>query len=99
MYFNAAEERQRAALLLVNGIVYVAYGLFCDFSPFTGWILAFDENSLALVGALDTNPTAAGLANQTTLPDGSGDGVWGAEGALTAPANNSYIYADTGNGP
>jgi hypothetical protein len=47
---------------------------------------------------LDTNPTAAGLANQTTLPDGSGGGVWN-PGALAAPADNSYIYADTGNGP
>jgi hypothetical protein len=99
VHFNAQEERQRAALLLVNGIVYVAYGSFCDFSPFTGWILAFDENSLALVGTLDTNPTAAGLASSTTLPDGSGGGVWGAEGALAAPANNSSIYAVTGNGP
>jgi len=99
VHFNAAEERQRAALLLVNGIVYVAYGSFCDFSPFTGWILAFDENSLALVGTFDTNPTAAGLASPSTLPDGSGGGIWGAEGALAAPANNSMIYAVTGNGP
>jgi putative pyrroloquinoline-quinone-binding quinoprotein len=76
VHFNTAEERQRAALLLVNGIVYVAWGSFCDFAPFTGWILAFDENSLALVGALDTNPTAAGLASPSTLPDGSGGGVW-----------------------
>jgi hypothetical protein len=97
--FNAQEERQRAALLLVNGIVYVAYGSFCDFSPFTGWTLAFDENSLALVGAFNTNPTAAGTASQTTLPDGSGGGVWGAEGALSAQINNAWIYAVTGNGP
>src|SRR6516165_6587932 len=75
VHFNAAEERQRAALLLVNGIVYVAFGSFCDFSPFTGWILAFAENSLALVGTFDTNPTAAGLAiGSTALPDGSGGG-------------------------
>ena len=98
VHFNAAEERQRAALLLVNGIVYVAYGSFCDFSPFTGWILGFDENALGLVGTLDTNPTAAGLASPSTLPDGSGGGVWN-PGALAAPANNSVIYADTGNGP
>jgi hypothetical protein len=84
---------------LVNGIVYVAYASICDFSPFTGWILAFDENSLALVGTFDTNPTAAGLASPSTLPDGSGGGVWGAGGALAAPTNNSVIYAVTGNGP
>ena len=100
VHFNAAEERQRAALLLVNNIVYVAFGSFCDFSPFTGWILAFAENSLALVGTFDTNPTAAGLAiGSTTLPDGSGGGVWGGEGALAAPANNALIYTVTGNGP
>ena len=99
VHFNAAEEKQRAALLLVNGVVYVAFGSICDFSPFTGWILAFDENSLALVGTFDTNPTAAGLASRSTLPDGSGGGVWGAGGALAAPANNSLIYAVTGNGP
>jgi outer membrane protein assembly factor BamB len=96
--FNAAEERQRAALLLLNGIVYVAFGGFCDFPPYTGWILAFDENSLALVGALDTNPTAAGLAGPSTLPDGSGGGVWN-PGALALSTYNSFIYAVTGNGP
>jgi hypothetical protein len=98
VHFNAAEERQRAALLLVNGIVYVAFASFCDDFPFTGWILAFDEKSLALVGRLDTNPTKAGLATQTTLP-GSGGGVWGAGGALSSQKNNAWIYATTGNGP
>jgi PQQ-like domain len=98
VHFNAAEERQRAALLLVNGIVYVAWGSFCDFPPFTGWILAFDENSLALVGTLDTNPTAKGLGSPSTVPDGSGGGVWN-PGALAAPATNSFIFAVTGNGP
>jgi hypothetical protein len=99
VHFNAAEERQRAALLLVNNVVYVAFGSFCDFSPFTGWILAFAENSLALVGTLDINPTAAGLAvGSTTLPDGSGGGVW-SPGALSASLDSSSIFAVTGNGP
>jgi hypothetical protein len=98
VHFNAAEERQRAALLLFNGNVYVAYASFCDFSPFTGWILAFNENSLALVSTLDINPTKARVATgMTTLPDGSGGGVWGAEGALAA--DNTVIFATTGNGP
>jgi outer membrane protein assembly factor BamB len=98
VHFNAAEEKQRSALLLVGGLIYVAWGSFCDFSPFTGWIMAFDESSLSLVGRLDINPTKAGLASGSTLPDGSGGGVWSV-GALSTPTNQSFIYAVTGNGP
>jgi hypothetical protein len=31
-YFNATYQRQRAALLGASGIIYAAFGSFCDFS-------------------------------------------------------------------
>jgi len=46
--FNATVSRQRAALKLGNGNIYVAFSSFCDFLPSTtrGWIMAFNRTTL-----------------------------------------------------
>lgn len=97
--WRANEVRNRAALLLLGNTIYTAWAGFCDMPPYAGWIIAFDESSLAQVGRVDVNPTKAGLVSGSTLPDGSGAGIWGAGGALAAPPNSFYVFASTGNGP
>lgn len=34
--FNAQHQNQRAALLLLNGVVYIAWGSYCDMPPYYG---------------------------------------------------------------
>ena len=53
---------QRAALLLANGKVYVAFGAHQDAPPFQGWLIAFD--------ARDAPPARSGLLHDPRWRDG-----------------------------
>ncbi len=46
--FNATYQRQRPALLLANGSIYVGFGSFCDFAKnlSRGWLLGWTAGSL-----------------------------------------------------
>ena len=48
VHFNATYQKQRPALLLVNGNVYAAFGSFCDLNPkfSRGWLLGWNAASL-----------------------------------------------------
>src|SRR6202011_1563314 len=54
--FDAKQQRGRAGLLLTNGTLYTAWGSFCDFAPFTGWIIAYDEQTLSRTIVFNTDP-------------------------------------------
>jgi len=83
-------------LLLTNGTVYTMWGSFCDFEPFTGWIIAYNERTLAQTIVFNTDPN--GTPSSSDLPDGSGSGVWQAgQPPAVDPAGNLYVA--TGNGP
>jgi len=79
---------QRASLLLDNGRIY--FGFSADDS---GWLLAYDEATLAQKGVFATGPNNDG--NGTYKGDG---GIWmGGSGPIGDGAGNVYIT--TGNGP
>jgi hypothetical protein len=92
--FNPATQRQRAPLLLFNGTIYIGWSSFCDRAPYTGWIMGYNENTLAQTAVLNVNPNGAPIS--THLPDGSGGGIWGGGGLA---ARGSNIYVAIGNGP
>ena len=97
--FNPAQQIQRAALLLTSGNVYAAWAGFCEgVSPYAGWIMAYNEKTLAQTAVLSLNPNGRPVAAGSTLPAGSGAGVWGSGGAL-AGSPFGTIYFATGNGP
>jgi len=79
--FDSAVQNQRAALLLLNGTLYVPYsGHFGDCGGYHGWV----------VGVPIDNPTAAkGYA--TLAPAG---GIWGVSGPST---DGTSIFVATGN--
>ena len=83
--FNTLLANQRASLLLVDGQVFVGFSAHCDIGSFHGWLMSFDENSLAPSGVfIDT-------------PNGYEGGIWGGGSGPAADAAGS-IYATTGNG-
>jgi len=83
--FNPAQYKERAGLLLLNGIVYTAWASHCDIRPYTGWIMGFDENTLAQTSVLNITP------------NGNEAAVW-MSGAGLAADPESYIYFLAGNG-
>jgi hypothetical protein len=91
--FDAATNRQRAALLLANGNVYAAFASFCDIKPGStrGWVLGW---SLDTLRPLPSPPLVDGKAAGATslyLPT-----VW-MSGAGPAADAAGRIYVVTGN--
>jgi Abnormal spindle-like microcephaly-assoc'd, ASPM-SPD-2-Hydin len=85
-YFNALLENQRPALLLLNGIVYIAWGSHGDIGVYHGWLIGYNETTLLPAGAYITTPI-----------DSYG-GIWQSGGGPAADSSGN-IYVTSGNGP
>jgi len=57
--FRAEYQHQRPALLLSNGVLYIAFGSYCDKGPFHGWLFAYDADKLEQRGVFNTTPILA----------------------------------------
>jgi hypothetical protein len=79
---------QRAALLLANGSIFMGFG-----SCHSGWLLSYDENTLAQTGVFNMSPNLNGEG-----PYASAGGVWMGGGGPVADGSGN-IYITTGNGP
>ena len=85
IHFDPQLENQRAGLLLLNGVVYVAWASHGDCGNYHGWIIGFDKTTLATKYIYNTTP------------QGSMGGIWMSAAGLSADANGN-IYASVGNG-
>lgn len=54
--FDAKRYKERAALLLLNGIVYTTWASHCDEGDYTGWIIGYDAASLQQANVLNLTP-------------------------------------------
>jgi uncharacterized protein (TIGR03437 family) len=83
--FDARQHIQRPALLLLNGVVYIAFGSHGDYAPWHGWILGYSTD----------------LQRQTAVfnasPNGWGGSFWNSGRGLSVDAQG-YIYAVSSNG-
>jgi outer membrane protein assembly factor BamB len=84
--FDPKQYEERAALLLLNGVLYTTWTSHCDIDPYTGWVIAYDAGTLAQVNVLNLTPNgqrgaiwmsgggpAADAAGQIYILDGNGD--------------------------
>jgi len=89
--FDAAQYKERSALLLANGTLYLSWASHCDYTPYTGWIMAYDETSLAQTAVFNDEPSADNGGEP-------GDGAfWNSNSGPSADAAGN-IYAMVGNG-
>lgn len=54
--FDPGQYKERPGLLLLNGVVYTAWSSHCDIRPYTGWLIGYDENTLAQTSVLNLTP-------------------------------------------
>jgi hypothetical protein len=83
--FNPAQYEERAALLLLNGVIYTGWTSHCDINPYTGWIIGYSELNLSQTSVLNLTP------------NGSEGSIWQSGGGLAADAQGN-IYALMANG-
>jgi uncharacterized protein (TIGR03437 family) len=83
--FVPLAHKQRAALLLSNGVVYSSWSSNCDEGTYHGWVMAHDASTLAL------------LAFFNDSPDDRGASFWNA-GAGPAADEQGDIYVVSANG-
>ncbi len=91
VYFNALRQMSRPGIDLFGGQVYTFWASHGDQGNYHGWMLRFDENTLALTAALNTSP------------NGGLDGIWQGGGIASIDThldanNNPMFYFETGNG-
>ncbi len=83
--FNPLTQNNRAALLLENGHIVIAWASYCDNGPYQGWVMSYNAYTLLQEAAINM------------APNGSDAGVW-MSGDGVAADGNGYFYFATGNG-
>jgi hypothetical protein len=80
--FAPGQYAERAGLLLLNGVVYTGWTSHCDARPYTGWIMSFDESTLAPVSVLNLTP------------NGNEGSVWMSGAGLAADTSGNIFLLD-----
>jgi hypothetical protein len=82
--FQPTTELQRPGLLLMEGVVYAAFGSDCDITPWQGWVFG-----VSTAGQIK--------ARWVSVASGSGAGIWQSGAGLTSDQAGSMLLS-TGNG-
>ncbi len=83
--FDPKQYEERAALLLVHGVVYTSWASHCDFDPYNGWIIGYSARTLKQTAVLDFTP------------NGEKGSVW-QSGAGPAADAQGNVYLLSANG-
>ncbi len=82
--FDPKQYAERAGLLLLNGNIYLAWTSHCDIQPYTGWVMAYDESTLAQTYVLNVTP------------NGSEGAIWQSGGGLASDGSNIFFLDANG---
>jgi len=80
--FDPKQYKERAALLLLNGIIYTSWASHCDIRPYTGWIMGYSETTLAQTSVLNITP------------NGNEGAIWMAGAGLAADSSGNIYFLD-----
>lgn len=80
--FDPRQYKERAGLLLLNGVVYTAWASHCDIAPYTGWIIGYDAATLGQAAVLNLTP------------NGSEGSIWMSDTAMAADSAGNIYFLD-----
>ena len=80
--FDPGQYAVRAGLLLLNGVIYMGWTSHCDNQPYTGWLMGYNETTLAQTSVLNLTP------------NGSEGAIWMAGSGLAADASGNIYFLD-----
>ena len=79
--FEAPQELQRPALLMMNGVVYAGFGSHCDNSPYEGWVVGI---------------STSGQVTTKWATSAHGGSIWQSGGGLVSDSPGQILFS-TGN--
>jgi hypothetical protein len=82
--FDPRIHLNRPGLLLLNGIIYIAYGSHCDAGAYHGWLLGYSATTLQMVSVYNSTPS------------GNQGAIWQSGSGLTTDGTD--VLAAVGNG-
>lgn len=83
--FDPKQYKERAALLLWNGVIYTTWSSHCDHDPYNGWVIGLSAKTLKRVNAL------------CLTPNGTEAAIWMAgNGPAVDSAGNIYVLLGNG---
>ena len=80
--FEPGNYKERSGLLLLNGVVYLAWASHCDIRPYTGWVMGYDAKTLAQKTIINVTP------------NGNEGAIWGSGAGLTADDADNIFFLD-----
>jgi outer membrane protein assembly factor BamB len=80
--FDPSQYKQRAALMLLNGNIYIGWSSHCDIGPYTGWVMAYSESTLKQTQLLNLTP------------NGSDGSIWMSGGGQAADSSGNIYFFD-----
>jgi hypothetical protein len=83
--FDPSQYAERAALLLLNGNIYMGWTSHCDQGLYTGWVMAYSESTLQQTQLLNVTP------------NGHEGSIWMSGGGMAADSNG-FVYLLDANG-
>jgi hypothetical protein len=83
--FDPKQYKERAALLLLNGVIYTSWASHCDIRPYTAWVIGYSQATLQRLSVLNLTP------------NGNEGAIWGA-GNGPASDSSGNIFFLMGNG-
>ena len=102
--FDPSQYAERAALLLLNGNIYMGWTSHCDKGLYTGWVMAYSETSLRQTQLLNLTPNghdgSIWMSGSGLAADSSGNMyLLDANGTFdaTLDANGNPVNSDYGN--
>jgi hypothetical protein len=78
--FDPKQYKERAALLLLNNVIYTTWASHCDAGPYTGWIIGYNETTLARTSVLNITP------------NGSEGAIWMAGDGPAADSSGNFYF-------
>jgi hypothetical protein len=83
--FVPGQYEERTGLLLLNGVIYLAWTSHCDGGAYNAWVMGYSESSLQQASTINLTP------------NGGGGGIWMAGDGLAADSSGNIYFLD-GNG-
>jgi hypothetical protein len=82
VFFEPKQYKERSGLLLLDGHIYLGWASHCDDPPYTGWIMAYNAETLAQTAVLNVTP------------NGNEGAIWGAGGGFAADSSGNIYFLD-----